>query len=116
MAALRYAAYACFAASFLCIVAFFVSEEVFFIVPAVSVSIVGVLFLAFDRALSILVDIRDALIAPSSLNPALDEIPSSVSGSLEHAGGLEPNTAANISADLADLSRRLDAARGRGQA
>lgn len=98
---LRLASYLCFAVAALCAIAAIANEDIYFVVPAVSVAIVGVVFLAMDRALILLSEIRDALV-PSS--------PSDVAAS---AKVKDPLIDGDLSQGLADLSNRLSDIRGR---
>jgi hypothetical protein len=98
---LRIASYGCFGVAALCVVAALAAEDIYFAVPAISVGLVGVLFLAFDRALFLLSEIRDALVTSESSSPVA--VPAAT----------ETAIASDISQGLQDLSSRLDAMRKR---
>jgi predicted ABC-type ATPase len=66
---------------------------------AVTAAVAGVIFLAIDRIIVLLTEIRDSLVAKPAKQVAIDDAPQSVA---------EPSrTAAEIDADLARMRQRL---------
>lgn len=102
MQAVKWTAYVCFGTSGLTVILAMASEAPIFIGAALSVALLGMGFLAADRALLILTDIRNALVPALELQAQTVSVPA-------HPGETIPSvrTAAEISADIAAIKARV---------
>lgn len=64
MQSLAWIAFICWALAAVAVAVAIGTESPFFIIPAVSLAISGVLFAAFERIIALLTEIRDALAGP----------------------------------------------------
>lgn len=102
MKSVRWTAYGCFGLAGLSVILAMANEAPGFLGAGVGVLVMGIGFLAADRGLSLLAEIRDALVpstvAPSNA-PEADEA--------THDGPKPVRTAAEISADLKKLQKNV---------
>ncbi|UOA25940.1 hypothetical protein [Pseudosulfitobacter sp. DSM 107133] len=98
MLSLRLFAWAAFAVAALCIVVAIAAEALILISPAIAALISGVLFLAADRAIFLLTEIKDALKGTQpAIEPSLDTTPSAAR---------ETRSIEEISRDIENLKTR----------
>lgn len=96
MTTLKYCSWAAYAICGFLLVASVVTEKFLLIVPAVTSAICGILFVAFDRIVSLLSEIRDslkltALAGPATAGLDLDEPVTSVEASAASIARLTAN-------------------------
>lgn len=103
MKALQWTAYFCFFLSGTSVLAAMTNEAPAFLAVAVGLVITGICFLAVDRALWLLTDIRNALV-PQVAPAAAAEQPSVLPG--VEVAATRARTAAEIAADIAAMKAR----------